>query len=104
MRHTKQTGIRPGGSVVIELFGMARISCGRRDVEIELPPDGGMERIVEVLADACPALVGLAIREDRTGLLDSYTFNLNGTTFVSSDTTRLCEGDRLLLFSSLAGG
>ena len=92
------------GRIVVELFGMARISCGRRDVEIEVPPDGGMERIVEVLADACPALVGIAIREDRAGLLDSYTFNLNGTTFVSGSTSTLREGDRLLLFSSLAGG
>ena len=93
-----------GGRIVVELFGMARISCGRRDVEIEAPLDAGMEGIVEALADACPALVGVAIREDRTGLLDSYTFNLNGTTFVSGSTSRLREGDRLLLFSSMAGG
>ena len=104
MRHPKQTGIRRGGRIVVELFGMARISSGRGDVEIDLPPGGGMEGIVEALADACPALVGIAIREDRTVLLDSYTFNLNGTTFVSSETARLREGDRLLLFSSLAGG
>ena len=95
---------RSGGRIVVELFGMARISSGRSEVEIRVPLDGGMERIVETLADACPVLVGIAIREDRTGLLDSYTFNLNGTTFVSSQTSRLREGDRLLLFSSLAGG
>ena len=104
MSHPKHTGIRPGGSIIVELFGMARISCGSSDIEIELPPDGGMKGIVEALADACPALVGVAIRDDRKGLLDSYTFNLNGTTFVSSETSRLREGDRLLLFSSLAGG
>lgn len=98
------SGIRRSGRITIELFGMARISCGRRDVEIEAPLDGGMEGIVGVLANACPALVGVAIREDRMGLLDSYTFNLNGTTFVSSGTSRLREGDRLLLFSSMAGG
>ena len=92
------------GRIVVELFGMARISCGRGDVEIELPPDGAMGSIVEALADACPALVGIAISEDRTTLLDSYTFNLNGTTFVSSDAPKLRDGDRLLLFSSLAGG
>ena len=104
MGHPKQTGIRPGGSIIVELFGMARISCGRRNVEIELLPDGGMEGIVEALADTCPELVGIAISEDRKGLLDSYTFNLNGTAFVSSEMSRLSDGDRLLLFSSLAGG
>ena len=93
-----------GGRIVVELFGMARVSSGCSEVEIEVSLDGGMERIVEVLANACPALVGIAIREDRTGLLDSYTFNLNGTTFVSGSTSTLREGDRLLLFSSLAGG
>ncbi len=91
------------GQIVVELFGMARLSCERRDVEIDLPP-GGLESIVEALANACPALVGVAITDDRTGLLDSYTFNLNGTTFVSSDAPKLRDGDRLLLFSSLAGG
>jgi len=90
--------------IVVELFGMARISCGRTDVEIDLPSGGGLQGIVEALADACPALVGVAITDDRTGLLDSYTFNLNGTTFVSSESSRLRDGDRLLLFSSLAGG
>ena len=93
-----------GGRIVVELFGMARLSCGHRDVEIELPPGGRMEGIVEALANACPALVGIAISEDRMSLLDSYTFNLNGTTFVSGEASRLREGDRLLLFSSLAGG
>ncbi len=93
-----------GGRIVVELFGMARLSSGRRDLEIDAPLDGGMEGIIEALADACPALVGIAIREDRTGLLDSYTFNVNGKTFVSGSTSRLREGDRLLLFSSLAGG
>ena len=83
---------------------MARLSSGLKEVEIDLPPDGGLQGIVEALADACPALVGIAISEDRTALLDSYTFNLNGTTFVSSESSRLREGDRLLLFSSLAGG
>lgn len=103
MSYPKQIGISRG-RIKVELFGMARISCGRSDVEIALPRDGGMEGIVEALADECPALVGIAIRDDRAGLLDSYTFNLNGTTFVSGDTSRLREGDRLLLFSSLAGG
>ncbi len=96
--------MRGSGRIVVELFGMARISCGRMDVEIEVPPDGGIDRVVRALADACPDLVGIAIREDRVGLLDSYTFNLNGTMFVSGGAARLRAGDRLLLFSSLAGG
>ena len=83
---------------------MARISSGLSEVEIMAPPGGGLQGIVEALADACPDLVGVAITDDRTGLLDSYTFNLNGTNFVSSDAPKLRDGDRLLLFSSLAGG
>ncbi len=95
---------RERGSVAVELFGMARIACGRDVVEIAAPLDGGLGRVVSALADACPELVGVAIRDDRTGLLDSYTFNLNGNEFVSGDAPRLRPGDRLLLFSSMAGG
>ena len=104
MSHPNQIGMMRSGRIVVELFGMARLSSGLDEVEVELPPHGGMKSIVEALADACPALVGVAITDDRTALLDSYTFNLNGTTFVAGDTSRLREGDRLLLFSSLAGG
>lgn len=90
--------------VSIELFGTARIACGSRELQILAPKDTSICEIVEILARACPSLVGIALREDLAGLLESYTLNLNATEFVEGDELTLRNGDTLLLFSSLAGG
>lgn len=90
--------------VRVELFGLARLVAGRREVEIEVPEQAAPSDVAVALADACPALVGSAIREDRAGLKDSYVFNLNGAAFVAGGPLRLKPGDSLLLFSSQAGG
>ncbi len=90
--------------VRVELFGLARLAAGRRQVEVEVPEVAAPSDIATALAEACPALVGRAIREDRTGLKDSYVFNLNGTAFVAGGPLRLRPGDSVLLFSSQAGG
>ena len=90
--------------VNVEMFGTARLACGRRLVEVELPANCSGVALTAALADACPQLVGVALREDMGGLLESYTLNLNGTEFVERGQIVLNEGDTLLLFSSQAGG
>ncbi len=90
--------------VRVELFGMARLACGVRHVEIEVPPVAGIGELVAALSRACPELVGDVILRDRSGLQESYTFNLNGTRFLNNERLRLSAGDELLLFSSQAGG
>ena len=90
--------------ITVELFGMARIACGKRRLSIETTADGSIPTVVAALADACPELVGKAIREDLGALLESYTFNLNGTSFIDEAAFELKTGDTLLLFSSQAGG
>ena len=90
--------------VNVELFGTARLACGRRLVEVELPANSSSAMLTAELANACPQLVGVALREDLGGLLESYTLNLNGTEFVERGQIVLSEGDTLLLFSSQAGG
>ncbi len=91
-------------SITVELFGMARIACGRRRLSIETAADGTVPTVVAALADACPELVGRAISEDLSALMESYTFNLNGTSFIDEAAFALKTGDTLLLFSSQAGG
>ena len=90
--------------ITVELFGMARLACGRRRLSIETTADGSMPTVVAALADACPELVGQAISEDMSALKESYTFNLNGTSFIDEAAIMLKTGDTLLLFSSQAGG
>ena len=90
--------------VSVEMFGTARLACGQRLVEVELPANCSGVTLTAALADACPQLVGVALREDMEGLLKSYTLNLNGTEFVEGSEVALADGDFLLLFSSQAGG
>ncbi|MYC05751.1 MAG: MoaD/ThiS family protein [Chloroflexi bacterium] len=91
-------------NVTIELFGTARIASGRKAIALTLPSNASAASLVVALAEKCPALVGVVLRDDLAGLLESYTLNLNGTEFVSDGCLRLRDGDTLLLFSSQAGG
>ena len=64
--------------VQVELFGMARLVCGRSFLELDLPCDATLAEVLYALVLACPVLRGLAITTDGTGLLESYALNLNG--------------------------
>ena len=90
--------------ISVELFGTARMVCGTRAVEIEAPPSTSAERLAALLAQSHPELRGKVVRHDGSGLLPSYTFNLNGFSFIDSGDVRLKPGDSVLLFSSQAGG
>ena len=90
--------------VRIELFGLARITAGRRELRICLPSASRVSDVAQALADVCPPLLGIVLLEDGSGLLDNYTLNLNGTSFVADGAVRLAQGDSLLIFSSQAGG
>ena len=73
-------------------------------MEITIPGETTSRDAVAALAEACPEIVGHVIREDRSGLQESYVFNLNGTAFVSDGRLHVASSDTILLFSSLAGG
>ncbi len=88
----------------VELFGLARISSGRRLVPITVPVDAEIQDIAAALSAVCPQLVGETILDDLSGLQSSYTLNVNGTSFVSDGPLNLEQGDTILLFSSQAGG
>ena len=104
MSHTMSHTTAHTASVTIELFGTARMASGRKAIALTLPSNTSAATIVAALAEECPALVGVALRDDLAGLLESYTLNLNGTEFINGGCLRLRDGDTLLLFSSQAGG
>ena len=91
-------------SIRVELFGRARIVSGQREVEISIPEKAYSGDVAAALAEIAPELVGQVISRDGSGLLESYTLNVNGTTFVAEDQLQLKPGDAILLFSSQAGG
>ena len=102
--------VRPDGgagaalTLKVELFGTARLAAGRREIIIDVADEPTESAVVAAIASACPALIGSVIDEDGTGLLESHVLNVNGTTFVNGERLDLGPGDRLLLFSSQAGG
>jgi molybdopterin converting factor small subunit len=91
-------------TIRVELFGSARIACGKKCIEIEMAERACVRDVTHELAKKCPELLGKAILDDGSGLMESYTLNLNGTEFITSEEFRLKQGDSLLLFSSQAGG
>jgi len=91
-------------TIQVELFGLAQLVCGRRQVAIDVPGSATVADVATALAKTCPALVGTIIRHDLSGLHESYILNLNGLTFVAQGCLTLQPGDTLLLFSSQAGG
>ena len=90
--------------VTVRLYGAAQIASGRKNVVIQAPSPSTESGLARKLAEALPELVGPVVRQDLSGLQASYTFNLNGTVFVSDGPLNLASGDTLLLFSSQAGG
>ena len=81
------TGSDKLAEITVELFGTARMAGARRDLTIQVPAEASVGELVSVLARACPALVGIALREDLSGLLESYILNINGTAFVEDGRT-----------------
>jgi hypothetical protein len=90
--------------VQAELFGIARMASGRSDVTLAVPEHSYPGDLAAAMASVCPELVGPVITGDRSGLHSSYTFNINGTSFVGDERVRLTPEDTVLLFSSQAGG
>ncbi len=79
-------------TIQVELFGLAQLACGRRQFPCEVPSDATLADIVVALAACCPALVGLAIRRDLSGLYESYVLNVNGLQFIAQEPVHLQPG------------
>ena len=93
----------PGRSVTVEIYGNARLLSGRSEVRVTLPERACASDVAERLARAAPELVGEVV--DASGCLaPSYVLNLNGRRFLTESSAPIGESDRILLFSSQAGG
>lgn len=90
--------------IAVELFGRARVATGQRRITAAVPVRASIGDLAAALLKSCPELSGVAVHEDGSGLIESYTLNVNGTAFVGDDGVSLKPGDSVLLFSSQAGG
>jgi len=88
----------------VELFGVARLIAGRREVSLELPAQPTLAETLAALAEAVPTLVGRVIDANRSRLVQGYACNVNGLQFVRAASDRLNGGDHVLIMSADAGG
>jgi molybdopterin-guanine dinucleotide biosynthesis protein A len=95
---------KPLIACTVELLGVARLRAKVKDVTLELPPDADLAKVLSMLADRLPALIGSVIAPDRQGLVAGQACNLNGRDFVRDFGTKLNAGDRIFILSADAGG
>lgn len=90
--------------VTVELLGLSRLMGRREVVELGVSPHGPLSRVVMALADAVPALVGVAIDVHGDRLAPGYLLNRNGREPLLAEEVALAPGDYLLLLSAEVGG
>ena len=90
--------------IIVELFGLAKMATGRSEIAIRLPKLSSARDVITAIGVCCKELNGIAITGDGSGLMESYTMNLNGDLFLDDRDVIFKPGDRILLFSSQAGG
>jgi molybdenum cofactor guanylyltransferase len=91
-------------TVTVEILGLARLTARVEQVELQVAPAGPLTRVVAALADAVPALVGLAIDFEADRLAPGYLLYLNGREPLRDGDVPLAPGDQLLLLSAEVGG
>jgi molybdopterin-guanine dinucleotide biosynthesis protein A len=89
---------------IVELFGVARMTAGTREVPLTVHRGATYADVFRVLAEKHPELVGRVIAPDRRSLLDGHACNANGLDFVRSAREVVGAGDRILIVSADAGG
>jgi molybdenum cofactor guanylyltransferase len=88
----------------VELFGVARLTAGTRELSLSLPPGATMADVFDALAGRLPMLAGRVINPTESRLADGYACNVNGLDFVRSAATRVQNGDNIAIISADAGG
>ncbi len=88
----------------VELFGVARVMAGVRDVTLDSDVTMTVGELLPALASQCPALVGPVLDAERGGLLAGYVLNRDGREFLLDMDAKVAPNDCVLLLSSAAGG
>jgi len=88
----------------VELFGMARLLARTPLMSLALPAGATFSDAFAALADKLPVLVGRVISADRKRLVAGYACNVNGLSFVRTETAVVNPGDSLVILSADAGG
>ncbi len=96
--------ITPSNTLAVELFGAPRLLAKAAAVEVPCSPPAAVLEVLRGLEATCPVLRGRVLKPDGATLIEGFALNVNGSRFVRDLDETLDVGDRLLLFSSAAGG
>jgi molybdopterin converting factor small subunit len=92
--------------VQLELFGLARLVAGVKEISLDLEEGTAFRDIVRMLSTQYPEMIGDVIQPDGETLQEPNIFNLNARQMIQteqmSDTPS--DGDRIILMSMSAGG
>jgi len=90
--------------ITVELFGQAQLVANQKEIKIKTPKISDINIVSKILANHCEHLIGPVVKQNGLGLQSSYIANLNGEKFLAEDCFEIHSGDRILIFSSQAGG
>lgn len=88
-----------GGTIRIELFGIARVRAGVAACEVE---GASLEEALRALAARFPGLSPDVVRDGA--LTEHFVASLDGEKWISSPRAPLHPGDTLLILGAQAGG
>ncbi len=93
-------------NVLVEFGGVSRFLTKARDLPLEVPEGTTFRKIIFLLGERYPVLLGQVIHPDGDRLYASNMLNLNGRYMIREDQLDDApqDGDRLILMSVLAGG
>ena len=89
---------------VVEFYGVPRQLLALSQKELELEDNADLGKLLAYLVKTWPKLLGSVIAPERNRLLPSYFLGINGRASVSDLSTRISEGDHILLMTGAAGG
>ena len=89
---------------VVEFYGVPRQLLALSQKELELEVNADLGQLIAYLARTWPKLRGRVIALEGDRLLPSYFLGINGRASVSDLSTRINEGDHILLMTAAAGG
>lgn len=104
--HRGSHGLEGGGAptCTVELFGVARLLTGTREVVVPLQPGATLAHVFDALLQKLPRLSGRVLAGDGSQLVDGYACNVNGITFVRDLGAKVNPGDNIAIMSADAGG
>jgi molybdopterin converting factor small subunit len=87
----------------IELFGIARLIAGRKELTVSLPDGATVGDALRALAHECPSLLD-SVLTSQGEIVEGSVLSLGGREFVTDRATRLPANTPLLVLPTIAGG